>query len=239
MGKLFNSHFTWSLTAGMTISDINVKSTNKVLANITTITDLYSLYGVVAPAAPYTAPSTTTTTVTDSGGNPVLNADGTTQTATTDTTVLISDAPADRSTKTTADNTSVTNRSTVKGAYYSFRAGPTIVLPIGQRFQASVSFGGTLVYAGSNYTVVQTFQPELGAEITDSLSGDTNKILPGYFADATMQFNITSRTGLYAGAIYQQSGDYTQKVATATSSYSTKLDFGSQSGFRAGMTIKF
>ena len=54
-----------------------------------------------------------------------------------------------------------------------------------------------------------------------------------------MQFDITPRTGLYAGAVFQNSGNYDQRIKTANANYSTKLEFGNQQGFRAGMTIKF
>lgn len=239
MGNLFHTRLLWNLTAGMTINDISAKSTNQVLANLTKITDLYSLYGETAPTAPYTTPSSVTTTVTDANGNPVLNPDGSSQTVTTDTTVLISSTPVNRDQKTTTDSTSVTTRGVLKGAYYTFRAGPTIALPIGQRFRATFTAGATLIYAGSTYTVTQTYQPEIGAEIVDTVTGDTTHLVPGYFADATMQFNLTSRTGFYAGAIFQQSGDYTQNITSPTSNYSTKIDFARQNGFRAGMTIKF
>lgn len=243
MGKIFNTRLSWSLTAGMTINDIAATTTRKVRANITKLTDLYSLYGVAAPAAPYDStnpPSSTTAPVLDADGNPVLNEDGTPQTVpVVDPPVLLGNSPSSRTTTTTTDETSVTTRSRLKGAYYTFRAGPTLWVPISNRFRASVSIGATLIYAGANYTVNQSYLPETGVEIIEEVSSDEKDVLPGYYADATMQFDITPRTGIYAGAVIQGSGDYSQSIKTATANYSAKLDFGHQQGFRAGMTVKF
>ncbi|HEX2851739.1 MAG TPA: hypothetical protein VHO24_00775 [Opitutaceae bacterium] len=241
MGKLFNTRFTWTLGGGVTINDINAASNDKVRANINTITDLYSLYGELAPAGPYDSRSATSTVVvTDGNGNPVLNADGSTQTVTTDAAVLLGNTPVQRITTSTTDDTSVSHNSKLKGAYYTFRAGPTLWMPITHRFRVSISLGATLIYAGTNYTLIQSFQPETGAEISETLESDESKFLPGYYADATLQFDVTPRTGFYAGAMFQSSGDYEQNIADgAGTNYSSKLEFGNQSGFRAGMTIKF
>jgi hypothetical protein len=182
--------------------------------------------------------------VTDSAGDPVLNTDGSTQTANTDTTVLLNNKPVARNTDTTTDSASVTNRWKLKGAYLTFRAGPAIWVPFTSRLRASVSAGPALIYSGSTYSVTQSFQPALGAEITDTSSSEMNKFLPGYFADASLEFDLTERTGFYAGAVFQSAGSYTQTLTTAGSTldsvnYSTKVDFRNQNGLRAGMTIRF
>jgi hypothetical protein len=64
-------------------------------------------------------------------------------------------------------------------------------------------------------------------------------LLPGYYADATVQFDLTERAGLYAGAIFQSAGSYTQTADSATGSYSTKIDLSNQNGLRAGLSIRF
>lgn len=243
MGRVFNTRMSWNLTAGMTINDIAATTTRNVKAEITKLTDLYSLNGVTAPAAPYDStnpPSSTTATVIDADGNPVLNADGTPQTVpVADPAVLLANSPSSRTTTTTTDETSVTTRSRLKGAYYTFRAGPTLWVPISNRFRASVSVGATLIYAGATYTVNQSYLPETGVEIIEEVSSEEKGVMPGYYADASLQFDITPRTGIYAGAVIQGSSDYTQNINTANANYSAKLEFGHQQGFRAGMTVKF
>lgn len=237
MGKVRNSRFTWQLIAGLSVNDLTGSKNDAMRAQITSLTDLYSIGGLVGPTAPYSAPSSSTTTVLDSAGNPVLNSDGTAQTVTTDTTVLIDNRPTVRSTDTTSGI--VNNRWKITGAYFTFRGGASILLPFTSRFRMMVSAGPALMYAGSNYSVTQTFQPDTGAEITDTSQSSTSHLMPGYFADAALQYDITERTGFYAGAVFQQSGSYTQDVNTDAAHYTTKIDLGRQQGFRSGVTIRF
>jgi hypothetical protein len=65
------------------------------------------------------------------------------------------------------------------------------------------------------------------------------KLLPGYFADATVQFDLTERTGFYAGAVFQSAGSYEQRIDSDNAHYSTKVDLANMSGFRAGLSYRF
>ena len=240
MGALFRSRkMVWTITAGMSVNDLSTTTADRVRANIRSVTDYFSLFGRTPPGAPYSAPSAATQNILDASGNPVSDDSGVIKTVTTDTTVLLGNEPAGRTDLTTTNATSVNNRWKLKGAYFTFRVGPTIWIPITTRLKAGLSAGAAVVYAGSDYTVTQTFLPDIGAEISDTSSSSAYKLLPGYFADASLQFDITERTGLYAGAIFQSAGSYTQHLNNATASYSTKVDLGSQNGFRAGMSIRF
>lgn len=239
MGALFHSKITWGLTFGVALNDIQVKRVATVQANLNTITDLYSLYGQTPPDAPYTAPSSNSSNIVDANGNQVLNADGSAATVATDTTVLLQNQPADRQTTNTTDTTSVTDQWHVHGAYFTFRGGPTFDVPITSHFHAQFSAGAALVYSGSTYTVIQTYQPATGDQITNTSTSDANHLLPGYFADASIQYNLTDRAGFFAGAVMQSAGSYTQVVNTDTAHYSTRLDFSNQNGLRAGMTVRF
>ncbi|NCV88273.1 MAG: hypothetical protein EBW14_20965, partial [Oxalobacteraceae bacterium] len=127
-------------------------------------------------------------------------------------------------TTTATDESSVSNRWKLKGAFYTFRAGPTLQFSFTSRLKASVGLGAAVVYSGSSYSVTQTLTPSAGAEITESASSEAYKLLPGYFADATLQFDLTERTGFYAGAVVQSAGSYTQAVDTENAHYSTKID---------------
>jgi hypothetical protein len=230
---------SWNLTAGMAVNDISSDRTQQVLANLTTLTDLYSLYGQTPPAAPYAAPSFTNTPVLDASGNPVVGDAGSGQTITTETSVLIGNQPAGRTVTTSVNETSVSNRWKLKGGYFTFRAGPTVWIPITTRFRASFSLGVALIYAGTNYAVTESFTPEIGTELTETNSSDASKLLPGYYADATLQFSLTDRTGFYAGAIFQSAGSYDQELVSPNAHYTTKIDLANQNGLRAGMNIRF
>lgn len=227
MGKVFGTRMSWSITAGLSLNDIQANTTGGVRADVTTLTDFYFLFGQTPPEPPYRSPSTGTETLPNGG---VIS---------TDTSVLISDQPVSRQQTTLTDSTTVTNRWKVKGSYFTFRAGPTVWIPITPRFRASVSLGAALVYAGTNYSVTSSFEPDEGTPITEFIASDATKLLPGFYVDASLQFDLTERTGFYAGAVYQSNGTYTQAVQTANASYSTDIDLESQSGLRAGMTIRF
>lgn len=239
MGKLWGTRMAWTLGGGLSVNDISSSTSDHVLARLTTLTDYYSLFGRTVPDAPYSASSSATVPILDETGNPVMNEDGTARTTSVDTTVLLGNEPAARTTGLSDSEDAVTNRWKLKGAYYTFRAGPTVWVPISTRLRFSVSVGAALVYAGSNYTVSQSFTPETGLEITDTNTSSASKLLPGFYADATLQFDVTDRTGLYAGAIFQSTGSYTQTLETDTSNYSTKIDLARQQGLRAGMSIRF
>lgn len=243
MGKFFGGRVAWNLTVGMSINDISADTTGAVTARLNTLTDYYSFYpqpGMTLPEPPYSAPSSITETVLDANGNPVVSEiDGTTEVRTTDTTVLLGSQPTERTNTSVINDTSVMNRWKVKGAYYTFRAGPTVWIPITTRLRASVSVGAALVYAGSTYTVTETLFPDVGAEISATESSEDYKLLPGYYADATLQFDLTERAGFYAGAVYQSAGSYTQAIDNANANYTTKIDLSNQSGVRAGMSIRF
>ena len=240
MGKIFKGKASWNLVAGMSVNDISANMSGYVPGTQTTITDLYSLYGAVPPDPPYTSPTSGTQIVYDAGGNPVVNPDGTTQSVSSDTSIAIGDTPSARTTKTTAlAATSILNNWRVRGAYYTFRAGAELWIPITAHFRISMSLGPTILYSGTTYSVVETFTPDLGDAIVNATNEETNRILPGVYADATLQYDVTEKTGFFAGAIYQTAGGYTQTLNTAEKHYATKLDFANQNGIRAGMSIRF
>jgi hypothetical protein len=239
MGNVFRTRIAWNLTAGMSINDIATNTADRVRATLTTLTDFYSLFGQTPPEPPYSSPSSATINLVDPAGNPILNDDGSFQSVTVDTSVLIGNEPAGRTVTSLTDDMSVSNRWRVKGAYYTFRAGPTVWVPITTRLRASISVGAALVYSGTSYTVTQTFEPALGAEISDTSFSDAYKLLPGYYADATVQYDLTERAGFYAGAVFQSAGSYTQNIDTANAHYSTKIDLSNQNGVRAGLSIRF
>jgi hypothetical protein len=239
MGSLFGGRVPWTITAGFSMNDLSGSTSGAVQARLRTITDYFSLYGVTPPDAPYSAPSSSTTNVLDASGNAVISESGVAQTVSTDTTVLLGNEPAGRIISDKTDTASVTNRWKLKGAYYTFRAGPTLILPVIGRFRASLSAGAAMIYSGSNYTVTQSYTPDIGAEISDSHTSFAYKLLPGYYADASFQFDLTDHAGFYAGAVFQSAGSYSQNLNTATANYATRVDFANQSGMRAGMTIRF
>jgi hypothetical protein len=51
---------------------------------------------------------------------------------------------------------------------------------------------------------------------------------------------MTETSGFYLGGIYEGAGSYTQSIQSGPSSnYTTKIDFESEEGVKAGMTVRF
>ncbi len=239
MGKLFGTKMSWALLAAVSVSDLSAQTSANVRAAVSTDSDYYSLYGQNPPDSPYASPSTKNVTLLDSAGSPLLTDDGVPQTVVADNSVLLANESAARITTVVTDETSVRNSWKLKGAFYTFRFGPTLVIPVFSRVQITLSAGPALIYSGSSYTVTQTLDPDTGTDITDTSTDVANKVLPGYFADAAVQVNVSDRTGFYAGAVFQSAGSFVQQLNNGTAQYSSKIDFANMSGLRAGMSYRF
>jgi len=234
-----------------------------VPAAVTTVTDTYDLYGQIPPVAPYTSPGTTSQNVVNSSGAIVTSGvattdtSGTTTTTSTDvtqtvnTTTLLGNVPLSRSTDTAVSTTDVINRYSIDGAYYTFRAGPTVLWQIGSHLNLSLSAGVAVLYSGTDFSVEEFFTPATGLPIIETFGKTDSHVLPGYYADLTLQYQITDTAGLYLGALYEGAGSYSQSVSAvdtisgeatispSSTSYSTRINFDNQAGVRAGMTVKF
>lgn len=219
-GKLLGTRMQWGMIAGMSVNQFNAIRRNAVNADITTITDYYSLNGQAAPEPGTVFP---------------------TSQAGVDTSTLLGSEILARTTETQSTTDLLTTRWQSRGAYVTLRAGPTLLIPIGQRFSASFSAGAVIVYAGSTYSITQFFEPETGDPAESFSSDDKDMILPGFFVDANLQWAMTETAGLYVGAVYQSSGDYTQTVTSDDQNavYRNRVDLSKLQGFRAGMNFRF
>lgn len=243
MRKL-TKHWEWKIFGGMAINDIQASTIAHVNSTLNTVTDTYDLYGVTPPSAPYSSPSSTSINVVDSSGNTVTDSSGNTVTQSVDSSVLISAAPIASNLPTggvnTADTTSALEQFKLHGAYVTFRVGPQLMYDFNDHLKLSLSAGPVLIFAGSTYQVNAVLTPPTGAQIVDTVTNTTNRLLPGYYVDATLQYDLTDRTGFYFGAFDQSAGNYLQ---TATSpnggAYTTKVDFDNQNGVRTGLSYKF
>ncbi len=220
MGKLWGGKMQWGVIAGVSINGVSASTTGALTANITTITDYYSLFGQTAPTAPYSSPQST-------GG--------------ADTTVLIGNVPIARGTSQATSMTAVTNSSRLKGAYMTFRAGPTLFVPISEHFSGTFSAGVALAYTGTTYEVTQTFVPETGDAIVQTIRDGASSLLPGFFVDANLQYAMNETAGLYLGGVYQNTGTFDQEITdlAGQSKYTTHVDLSKLQGIRAGVSFKF
>jgi hypothetical protein len=239
MGKL-GKHFKWSITGGLSIADIHSSAYAKVPATLSTITDTYDLFGQVPPAPPYTSPNAVSQSVLNASGGTIAGtttASGTTQEALQ--TILLGNHPINETVLPTF--TTATNRYFIEGAYYTLRVGPTIMLPIGQHFTLTASAGPDLVYSGSVYNVLEDLAYATGEpDLVQLYRKQNTKLLPGYYVDVNLRYELTDTAGFYVGGIYQGSGSYTQDVSSGPgTNYATKIDFQAEEGVKGGLTIRF
>jgi len=246
MGNL-GRKMEWKLLFGASLADIKSHTTDTLAATITTITDTYvaNLNGQpgLPTSPPYTAPSFVQKPQVDANGFPLYDASGNQIINYVETTILLGDHPLSRTT-TMAPGT-VHNVWDLRGAFFTFRLGPSISYLITDRLRFTLSAGAAFVYAGTDYVITQTYQPETADALVSTVENDEGKFLAGYYVDATLQFDFTERAGIYAGLVYQDTGSYTQTaelddVFTGShASYKAQVDLSSLSGFRMGMVFKF
>lgn len=216
MGSLFGTRIKWGLVGGVSMNQILSETKAAVAAEVSTTRDYYGLPIGATPSAPASYPI---------GAGDVL---------------LQNEIKARESFTSTTD-TDFVNRWKVRGGYLTFRAGPTLHIPFGSRLSLSVSAGGVLVYSGTSYEVEETFTPETGADIVETIIDSESAILPGFYVDANLQYYFTDTAGFYLGAVYQSSGHYDQEVASddGLSNYKARVNLSSLQGFRAGVSFKF
>jgi hypothetical protein len=223
----------FSLVAGISFSSINAKSSGTISAQLNTLTDVFSLNGQYPPTPPYTAPTSRTIDVIDSNGNPVLNDDGSLQTKSADTSLLLS-RQATRSTAVSTAN--VLGQWQIKGAYYAFRAGPLFQIPITERLKISLGVGAALAFVGTDYTATEEIViDEVESSVGTAEEDHRNVLLPAFYADLDAEYWLTERAGFYIGATYQKSKKFEQTLGGR----SATIDLGTTSGLTTGITLRF
>jgi hypothetical protein len=244
MGRL-GPHFSWTIFGGVTLNDIESSMSGNVNAAVTTMTDTYDLFGQTVPNGPYTAPSTVSQNII-SNGQVLINSGGDPVTETIDTTTLLGNVPLNRTTTMETDAVSVEDHWKLHGAYLTFRAGPALTYNYNDHLKLTFSAGPALIDASTTYTVTEVLTPLTGAQIIGTFQDIEYRLLPAAYADATVEYDITERAGLYFGAFYQVSGSYAQSVSgyaedstDSTGSWQTKVDFGGQQGLRGGLNFRF
>jgi hypothetical protein len=243
MGKI-GKKMKWSITAGFSIADIHSSTYLSVPTAISTLTDTYDLFGQVPPSAPYSSPQTVSQTVFGAGGTVQSGSTTTTATQSVVQQILLGDQPLGRNVST-LDTTTI-NRYFTEGAYYTLRVGPMLTIPAGSHWKLNMSVGPDLIYLGSEFNVLEDLNLGVGTDYTTLYQKYNTKILPGYYVDVNLQYQLTDTAGFYVGGIYEGAGTFVQSMPSGNDpntgaglSYTSKLDFGSQEGVKGGMTVRF
>ncbi len=224
LGKI-GSRVEWMITAGVSLNGLQASARAEEMANITTVTDVYSLDGQTIPTTlrPYEAPSFDL----DDNGDTI------------ETTILLGRSPDSRTETSTTNNTQVTSYRKLRGTYVTFRVGPTFRVQINDNLRFIVSGGPVLVHSASAYTVDRTFTVDTAATVIDQVSSTKTENMTGYYADIGLEYLLSEFAGLYLGSFYQTAGAYTQNITEKSSSYKMDIDLSRLQGFRGGLTYKF
>lgn len=228
LGKLAGK-WQVSVIGGISLSGISNKQAGNVSSNLNIISDTFSLNGQPAPA------------VFPDGQARFTNfplADGTFVANALETTVALSSVPdaASHSETTIIGGANVAGVWKVKGAYYVMKVGPEIRTNFAKDFGISASVGIAGAYVGTSYTAAESLTVAGIAEpLTSTDTNSSSKFMPGFYANLDALWQANDRTGFFAGASFEQFGDYTQSVGGRNA----KIDLGGTAGIRGGITIKF
>ncbi|MGH7996595.1 MAG: hypothetical protein ACREFX_09615 [Opitutaceae bacterium] len=260
-GRKLGKRWALNFFGGLSLSDIQAATFATMRSNMSTLTDTYDLYGQIPPApadgTAYESPDT-------NGGQILISSVPLNRTITTQ--------PLDNTITTTSGTpglvVGLTDHDKLHGAYATIRFGPQLVFNAGDHWHMLFSAGPAILESGSTYTLTEVFQPPTagvneataGNQIIATLQNVTNRLLLGYYVDATLQYDLSDRAGFYLGVFDQSAGGYDQSVNTAGQAtsytlkgegtiyagsaigptyYTTHIDFTNQNGMRAGMAYKF
>lgn len=200
-----------SFSANVGITDFQARAKERITANLITTTDVYDVFGT-APAASYLAPDFDA--LFDDIGN-IINSEG------FETTVPLQQITPDRRIVTIPNGANVEGEWAIDGAYYSIRLGPEIRTHFSERLAITAGAGFLGAYVGSDFTVSEFLDLDgysvfstIGVSETENMSD----LIAGFYAEATIEFWFTQRTGIFLGATFESIDDYVQTFGGRTAS---------------------
>lgn len=242
------ARMSWGWAFGIGFTDINVKSTGTIVADLNRLTDTYSLLGAAVPdvgdggdddddGVGYTAPSQKTITVT--------NADGTTTEYVVDTTTLLANRPESRVYDTFKDGAEIQGFWQVRGAGLSLRTGPWLRWQPANKFALRASAGATITVLGLELRYDERLIAANGQLISDSTDGliqeqdETESEsfgIGGVYAGLDAEWWVTRRTGFFGSAYYEE---YSKNATLTSGERSAQIQLSGGLGFRFGITTRF
>ncbi len=219
----------WGIAASFGLNDINVKTSERIRATLTTYTDFYSFpSGFSAPGGGYIAPSTADFT------DPVT---GTVTAGGLETTTPLNYLPVGSQTTTEVGGAEIQGAWQIKGAYYIARLGPNVRYKISEKFALAGGLGVSGAFVGTLFRVDEFIvRDDVFAPLRREEESRISKFIPGFYAEMNAEWWLSERTGFYGGVVYETLGSYKQRPLSGRTA---DVDLGSGAGFRFGIITRF
>ena len=207
----FGRNTDLSFSAAIGLTDFKAGASERITANLITLTDVYNVLGT-PPAASYLAPDFDA--LFDDIGN-IVDGEG------REITIPLQQITPDRSVTTLPNGANVEGTWDIKGAYYSIRLGPEIRSHISEKLAFTAGAGFLGVYVGSDFSVSEVLDLDgyptfatIGVNQTENMSD----LIAGFYDEATVEYWFTQRTGIFLGATFESVDDFVQTLGGRTAS---------------------
>jgi len=186
----------WGLKASLHYANISIDEWGRVFADVSRVTDTFSMNGVLPPLAPYEG--------SFSGPGP-----------------LLSDNPT-RVTAGLPNGASVAGNRELEVDLFGLTIGPVLELPVTNRFSLSLEGGVSLAIANGDFNF-SSLTTVAGVGSQAASGGDSRTmLLPGMSGGFSAIIQLTDSWSAYGGARYQYYSDL--KIGSENSR--AELDFG-------------
>ena len=181
-----DEHWRWGIEGAFGFTAVTINDNRTLSGNVSVVRDSYALSGVIPPLPPYSG--------TYDGPGPI-----------------VSDTPT-RNTEALSRAATITGSREFDAQLFGFKLGPYVQIPISRRWFCSLRGGVTAVAVNSRFTYQETTSiPGLGS-YTSSASGYHSDWLAGVYAGGNIAWALNDSASLFAGAQYQNVGQYTQSL---------------------------
>ncbi len=205
------TNVVWGFLAGISQNQWGIRDHGPLSANLTTVTDSYSLGGIIPPTAPFLP-------CCEGPGIP-----------------LIDDEPQ-RTYSTVLRGASISGSRTFDADIYGLRIGPYAQVPLGEKLKLSVGAGLALGFVSSDFTYDHTLEiPNSSAKNTQSHQSSDRGISPGWYADFHLLVPVYKALNATMGYQYQSLSDYQHFQGGNR----VELDLGQTHFFTLGLSYSY
>jgi hypothetical protein len=215
-----------NLSGSVGLSDFGASTSQRISADLVTLTDVYRVIGDVPSPANFP---------TFDG---VLSGPGGTIIGSVEDSPPLQQVTQDRRFSTVADGADVEGAWSIDGSYYSFRFGPELRGHLTERIAFAAGAGVLGALVGSDFSVAEILDLDgyptlrgVGFRGTDSVS----EFLVGYYAEVSIEYWITQRTGFFLGAVIESLDDFVQTFGGRTAA----VAIGDATLVRVGIVHRF